>query len=92
MPSTVQGFARVPESRNRGTRTGQRGLGNIGGDNALATAVLGGLEDLGLQVGRHLRVDRQDSELGRLLDLRESLCASLFSATACSAGQRAHLA
>ena len=52
---------------------GERGLGDVGGDHALAEAVGRLLEDLGLQVRRQLRVDRQHRQARRVLRLTQTL-------------------
>lgn len=51
----------------------ERGLRDVGGHHALPDPVLRPLEDLRLQIGGQLRVDRQDGELGRVVDLGQPL-------------------
>ena len=55
-------------------RTCQRRLGNVCGDDHLPSAVNCRLEDFGLQISRHLRVDWQHSQRSRVVQLVESLC------------------
>lgn len=52
---------------------GERCLGDVGGDDALADAVGGPLEYLGLQVGGQLRVDGKHGQRRGGVDLFEAL-------------------
>ena len=54
--------------------TRQRSLGDIRRDNNFSSAVWSRLEDFGLQISRHLRIDWQDSQWRRFIQLRQTLC------------------
>ena len=49
--------------------TGQRGLGNVGSHDDLPSTIWSRLEDLGLEVGWHLRVDGQDRQWRSIIQL-----------------------
>jgi hypothetical protein len=53
--------------------TSQRGLGNVGSDYDFSTPIGRRLENLGLQISRHLRVDWQDRKRFRIIKLVQSL-------------------
>ena len=63
-------------ARGRGKEklTGERSFGDVRSDDTLPTAVDSSFEDLGLQIGRHLRVNWQNCEFGRIIDLSKSFC------------------
>ena len=50
--------AKLAYKRHTTLLTGQRRFCDVGGDDALPSAIIRSFEDLGLQIRRHLRIDR----------------------------------
>ncbi len=63
---------------------GERGLGDVGGEHHLASALRGGLEDLGLPLGGQGGVDGADDQLADFGAKRLGACVVfLFGSRAC---------
>jgi hypothetical protein len=79
--STTLERYKAGNGQREGRRTGERGLGDVGRDDYLATTVFGRREDLRLEVGGHLRVDGEDFERLGVVNLFKSFCATRSGST-----------